>query len=153
MIRALQVQQTPYTLGIQLNIVEGEEADAKQVIVAEVLPESAAAEAGLKVGDVITKADDQTVTSPLQLREVVQAAGQAQQAIELQWQREGETMTATIKPKKNDQLIMTQWLQGMPGGNAFAAPPMPFGINPHEQMHRQMHEQLQANSLATQTGT
>ena len=146
MIRTLQVQQVPYTLGIQLQI-EGKEEDAKQVIIAEVLPESAAAETGLKVGDVITKANDQTVASPLQLRELVQAAGEAQQAIELQWQREGETMTATITPKKNDQLVMPQWLQVMPGGNAFAAPPMTFGMNPHEQMHRQLHEQLQAHQV------
>ncbi len=142
MIRALQVQQPAYTLGIQLAIV-GEGTGEKQVIIAEVLPESAAAEAGLKVGDVITKADDQTVTSPVQLREVIQSAGNAQQAIELQWQREGETMTATITPKKNDQMPMPSWLHQ---GNAFAVPPMvnPFGMNPHEQMHRQMHESLHA---------
>ncbi len=144
MIRALQVQQPPYTLGIQLQIA-GKGADEKQVIIAEVLPDSAAADAGLKVGDVITTANDQTVKSPEQLREVVQAAGEAQQTIELQWQREGETMSATIKPKKNDQMMMAPWFpQGLPGGNAFAMPPMPFGMNPHEQMHRQMHEQLQA---------
>ena len=49
------------------------------VVVAEVMPNSPAEQAGLQEGDVITKVDGQTVTNPDELRDLIQNAGAGQE--------------------------------------------------------------------------
>ncbi len=65
-------------------------------VVAEVVPNSPAAKAGLQREDVIVSANGQAVKTPAELRSAVQKAGTGKQ-ITLRYQRGGETKEATAK--------------------------------------------------------
>jgi membrane-associated protease RseP (regulator of RpoE activity) len=49
------------------------------VVIAEVMPNSPAEQAGLQEGDVVTKVDGQTITNPDELRDAIQNAGAGQE--------------------------------------------------------------------------
>ncbi len=120
-IHALQMQQAPFTLGVQLQVTGD---DQPKVIIGEVLPDSAAAEAGLKVGDVLIDVDQKPIEAPEQLRRAVQRAGKAGKSVKLRWQRDKEEFTAEIAPKKNEPV-------GMVWGLSSATPPtvLPPGVS------------------------
>ena len=63
--------------------------------VAEVAPDSAAARAGLEVGDIITALGDTTVESPSQLRSAIRQY-KAGDSVELSFYRAGESKTVTL---------------------------------------------------------
>ncbi|RMD71529.1 MAG: PDZ domain-containing protein [Gammaproteobacteria bacterium] len=65
------------------------------VLVAEVIPDSPAAKAGLKPYDILLSFDDQKLFSPRQLRELVQRS-QPGQEVKLKVLRQGQIQTITV---------------------------------------------------------
>ncbi|MFD2739374.1 RIP metalloprotease RseP [Sulfitobacter aestuarii] len=70
-------------------------------LVAQVIPQSAAYEAGLKQGDVITAIDGEPVFAFDQLKSAVEASGGA--ALALQVWRQGELLDFQMTPKSTDE--------------------------------------------------
>ena len=68
------------------------------VLVVRVLPDSPAEKAGLAVGDVITRAGDQTVEQTFDLVRAVAAAPEGT-TVELQLHRKGESQALTVRPE------------------------------------------------------
>lgn len=87
----IQMQAVSDDLRRQLKL-----GDQNGVIVADVLPNSPAAKAGLQTTDLITKADDKPIESPEDLQELVTAKN-AGDEIKLEIFRDGETMEKTLK--------------------------------------------------------
>ena len=88
-----------------------------------VAPQSAAYEAGLQAGDVITAVDGQPIAVFDQLKEVVEASGGRSLPLDV-W-RAGETRHVTLTPKRVDEPqpeggFATRWRIGITGGFAFA---------------------------------
>ena len=71
-------------------------ADKEGVIVVDVAPDRAAAEAGIRPGDVILRADRKPVNSPEALSKIVQEVGVKRGAIMLQVQRRGDTLFLAV---------------------------------------------------------
>ncbi|SDE26583.1 regulator of sigma E protease [Paracoccus isoporae] len=95
-----------------------------------VAPRSAAAEAGLRAGDVILQVDGDAVTRFGELREKVEAAGGA--PLDLQIWRAGETLDVTLTPKQQDIAapdggFEQRWLIGVTGDGYFAPATQPVG--------------------------
>jgi regulator of sigma E protease len=91
-------------------------------LVEQVQPTSAAMDAGLMVGDVVTAIDGTPVTAFRQLQEKV--AGSDGRALLLTVWREGETLEFALAPRQvdlpnGDGGFETRWLIGMTGGLAF----------------------------------
>ena len=85
-------------------------------------PGSAAMDAGMQVGDVITHVDDQVVFRFSDLREIVGASDG--KALDLTVWREGETLDVVLEPKRVDLPLSeggfeTRWLIGITGGLLF----------------------------------
>ena len=73
------------------------------VIVTDVEPGSAAADAGLREGDVITRVDGQNIANPRQLRQAVQRAGVGQQInMEVQRGNRQQELTARLEGNPGD---------------------------------------------------
>lgn len=93
-------------------------------------PQSAAMDAGLAAGDVITSVDGQAVWSLTQVQELVQAGAGAE--VELGVWREGETMTLQLTPRQRDLPVdggfETRWLIGFSGGAFFEPPRITLGL-------------------------
>jgi regulator of sigma E protease len=87
-----------------------------------VQPQSAAAEAGLREGDVVLSVDGAEVQSFNQLRDIVGAS--EGRALTLTLWRAGETVTTTLAPRRMDLPLPeggfeTRWLLGLSGGVVF----------------------------------
>ncbi|NEQ96468.1 MAG: trypsin-like serine protease [Cyanothece sp. SIO2G6] len=74
------------------------------VLVAAVLPESPAAVGGIRRGDVITKIDDEPVTTAEQVQEVVSQAAIGQ-ALSFTVQRGDQTQQLTIRPGEMNEIL------------------------------------------------
>lgn len=89
-------------LGVSARSLTAEErrnlkiADKEGVIVVDVAPDRAAAEAGIRPGDVILRADRKPVNSPEALSKIVQDVGVKRGAIMLQVQRRGDTLFLAV---------------------------------------------------------
>ena len=91
-------------------------------LVSSVMPQSAAFEAGLQSGDVITAIDGAPVFAFDQLKQAVEGSGGA--ALALQVWRDGETLDFTMTPKRTDEpqedgTFKTNLRIGIAGGLAF----------------------------------
>jgi serine protease Do/serine protease DegQ len=73
-------------------------AQTKGAIVSKVVPDSAAADAGLKTGDVITQLDGKDLLSAAQLRNAIGAREPAA-SVQLTYMRAGKSSTAEVKLK------------------------------------------------------
>jgi len=85
-------------------------------------PSSAAADAGLRVGDVITAINGTPVTAFGELEQAIRTSEGAPQALTI-W-REGETFEVTLAPRRSDLPLPeggfeTRWLIGLSGGLVF----------------------------------
>ena len=93
-------------------------------------PQSAAMDAGLEAGDVITSVDGQEVWSLKQVQDLVQAGAGAQ--VELMVWRNGETVTLQLTPRQRDLPVdggfETRWLIGFSGGAFFDPPRVTLGL-------------------------
>lgn len=106
---------------------DGIEAEAKgpypfPAIVSAIQPQTAAADVGLKVGDVIVAIDGSEITSFRQLQEIVTAKGGTPLTLSV-W-RAGQTLSFDLTPRRMDLPkaeggFETRWLIGMSGGLAF----------------------------------
>ncbi len=92
-------------------------------------PQSAAIDAGLAVGDVITSVDGEPVWALSQVQEAVQAGAGA--AVQLGVWRDGETLEVTLTPRQRDLPVdggfETRWLIGFSGGAFFDPPRVTLG--------------------------
>ncbi|MFP4405064.1 RIP metalloprotease RseP [Rhodosalinus sp.] len=91
-------------------------------IVTQVMPQSAALDAGLRRGDVITSVNGQQIAAFDELREFVEASDGAALALSV-W-RDGETLDLTLQPKRTDEPqagggFETHWRIGIIGGMVF----------------------------------
>lgn len=87
-----------------------------------VAPSSAAYDAGIQVGDVITAVDGTPITAFEQLRQAVMASGGKPLALTI-W-RDGKTLSLTLTPRRSDLptsggAFETRWLIGVSGGLFF----------------------------------
>ncbi len=87
-----------------------------------VQPGSAAEQADLKVGDVITAIDDSPIIAFNQLKDIVVASDGRELKLDI-W-RDGETLQVTLAPRRTDMpqrdgSFETRWLIGMTGGLVF----------------------------------
>ena len=85
-------------------------------------PQSAAFDAGLRAGDVITAVDDRPVVAFAQLKEIVEGSNGAPLALDV-W-RKGETLALTLVPRRTDEPqaeggFRTEWRIGVAGAMAF----------------------------------
>lgn len=90
--------------------------------VSRVLPRSAAADAGLREGDVITALDGQPVFAFQQLKDKVE--GGNGEGVALTVWRAGETLEMTLVPRRMDEpqpdgSFQTHWRIGVSGGSMF----------------------------------
>jgi regulator of sigma E protease len=90
--------------------------------VLQVAPRSAAMDARLRPGDVITAVDGAPIFAFSQLKEVVEASGGRPLALAV-W-RDGQTLNLTLTPRRTDEPqsgggFATQWRIGVVGGMAF----------------------------------
>ena len=91
-------------------------------LVESVSPKSAALDAGLRVGDVITAVDGAPMTAFHQLQESVRGAGET--PLDLTVWRGGEMLSFALSPKRVDMPDpeggwQTRWLIGISGGTFF----------------------------------
>jgi len=91
-------------------------------VITQLAPQSAAFEAGLKVGDVITAIDGDTITAFSELQGVVEGSNGRSLALTV-W-RGGQELPFTLAPKRVDEPqpeggFKTQWRIGIAGGLAF----------------------------------
>jgi S1-C subfamily serine protease len=70
--------------------------DPDGVRITQIVDGSPAADAGLETGDVITKVDDDAVTSPAELAQRIQAKD-AGDTVKVTYVRDGDTKTADVK--------------------------------------------------------
>lgn len=93
-------------LGVSLQEVETE-ADGKQVKIATVFEASAAEEAGLQKGDIITAIDGKKVKNLSQAMHLIKANAPGE-SIAIQYLRDGETKTTTaiLKASKNKNTLI-----------------------------------------------
>ncbi|EEW25109.1 membrane-associated zinc metalloprotease [Rhodobacter ferrooxidans] len=90
-----------------------------------VQPRSAAMEAGIKVGDVVTTVDGTPVVAFQQLRDMVGESGG--KTLHLQIWRDGTTIEADLTPRRADLPLEaggfeTRWLIGLSGGGGMFTP-------------------------------
>ena len=100
-------------------------------LIQQVMPQSAAYDAGLKAGDVITAVDGTPIFAFRQLKETVEASDGA--ALLLTVWRDGETLEFTMRPKVVDEpqpdgSFQTQMRIGIVGGTAFETATMSPGV-------------------------
>lgn len=91
-------------------------------IVGSVYPKNAAMDAGIRPGDVIVKANGQTIDAFSQLPPLVEAS--AGQPVSLSIWREGQMLDLTLKPNRRDipradGSFETRWLIGLSGTTLF----------------------------------
>ncbi|MBM3606172.1 MAG: RIP metalloprotease RseP, partial [Alphaproteobacteria bacterium] len=91
-----------------------------------VAPRSAAAEAGLRAGDVVLAIDGQPVTRFTQMREAVEAAAGEPLALRV-WRPGAGELDVTLRPKLSDLPAQgggfeQRWLIGVTGGESFFVP-------------------------------
>ncbi len=91
-------------------------------LIKQVMPQSAAYDAGLAAGDVITAVDGTPIFAFAQLKEIVESSDGA--ALLLSVWRDGETLKFTMRPKITDEpqpdgTFKTQMRIGIVGGTAF----------------------------------
>lgn len=84
-----QLEQNPNSLAIV--------PDTKGVLVMQVIPNSPAAAAGLRRGDVVTKIDNQQITSAEQLQKLVENTSMGQ-SLSISIQRGTETQKISVRP-------------------------------------------------------
>ncbi|WP_417269855.1 RIP metalloprotease RseP [Celeribacter sp.] len=101
------------------------------VIVGGITPKSAARDARLQVGDVITKVDDVTLNSFYELRDVVAAAEGNEMTLTV-W-RNGETFESAMTARRRDIPadgggFETRWLIGIYGSTLYTPATDPVGI-------------------------
>ncbi len=93
-------------------------------------PQSAAMDAGLEAGDVITSVDGQPVWALKEVQEYVQAGAGAE--VDLGVWREGEILNLQLTPRQRDLPVEggfeTRWLIGFSGGAFFEAPRVTLGV-------------------------
>lgn len=92
-------------------------------MVGGVSPQSAAIDAGLRTGDVITAVNDQDVYAFSELREIVEGSNGAPLALEM-WRPDSGAYTTTLTPRRVDEPqsgggFRTQWRIGIAGAMAF----------------------------------
>jgi S1-C subfamily serine protease len=103
------------------------------VVVAEVLPNSPAEQAGLQEGDVITKVNEEPITNPDELRDAIQNAGP------------GHEVTLDVMRGRRHQELTAQLGRGT---SEFGAPTGQFyGMSPSEQSRQIQRLQQQIRSL------
>ena len=90
-------ESLPDSLRAQLELPEGQ-----GVLVEDVMPESPAAQAGLKKHDVIISAGDKTLSNPQDLVDAVAEAKENE--LSLQFMRAGKMLAFTVKPAKRPPL-------------------------------------------------
>ncbi|MDF1872658.1 RIP metalloprotease RseP [Vannielia sp.] len=100
-------------------------------LISAVSPGSAAIDAGLEVGDVVTAIDGQKITAFIELQELVKAGEGTPVALEV-W-RDGEVMAFTLKPRETpvplpDGSFETRYLIGINGGLAFEPATVQRGV-------------------------
>ncbi len=91
-------------------------------LVAQLAPQSAAFDIGMKPGDVITAVDGQPIHAFSELKEIVEASDG--RPLDLTVWRDGETLDFVLAPRRVDEPLseggfQTQWRIGIAGGFAF----------------------------------
>jgi regulator of sigma E protease len=84
-------------INLQIGIPDLERLNV--VAILSVIPDTPAAQAGLQVGDIILRANDQLIDSPEKLQEIVHPS--AEQTVVFEYQRGEEVMHINIVPKAN----------------------------------------------------
>ena len=102
--------------------LEVQDAHPLPPLVQDVRPKSAALDAGIKAGDVVTAMDGQPVTAFAQMSELVKSGNGAPVALTL-W-RDGKTFDVTLTPRRRDLPdgkggFETRWLVGLGAGFLF----------------------------------
>ena len=123
--------QVDYTVGRNGETLEVTGPYPYPALVTNVMPQSAAIKAGLKVGDVITAIDGTPVFAFSQLKDVVEGGDGAPMLLDL-WNA-GETRQVTLAPKRvdepqDDNSFITQWRIGVAGGFFFEPATQPTSI-------------------------
>ena len=117
--KAAQVSYTVGRDGTELDVMGPYPYPA---LVTNVMPQSAALKAGLKIGDFITAIDGGPVFAFSQLKDAVESGNGAPLLLDL-W-NSGETRQVTLSPKRVDEpqpdnTFVTQWRIGVAGGFFF----------------------------------
>lgn len=94
----------------------------------EVVKESAAEKAGLKVGDVITKINDQLVEGPKELADII-GQMKPKTEVKIHYLRDGKNKTATATLQERKVNIVRSFTFVTPDGNMKGFP-MPEGMDP-----------------------
>ncbi len=100
-------------------------------VVESVQPKSAAVDAGLQKGDVITRAGGQDIDTFMQLREIV--TGSEGKPVPLTVWRDGTSTEMTLTPRQRDipqadGSFKTEWLMGIDQGMVFEPGTRPAGL-------------------------
>nr|WP_111298072.1 RIP metalloprotease RseP [Paracoccus saliphilus] len=120
---AAQQQWRVERQGTELTVIGPDPMPAR---VSGVAPRSAAAEAGLRAGDVVLAIDGRPVTRFTQMREAVEAAKGEPLALRL-WRPGAGELDVTLRPKLSDLPVAEggfeqRWMIGVTGGDSFFAP-------------------------------
>ncbi len=126
--KAAQVSYTVGRDGTELDVMGPYPYPA---LVTNVMPQSAALKAGLKVGDFITAIDGGPVFAFSQLKDAVESGNGAPLLLDL-W-NSGETRQVTLAPKRVDEpqpdnTFVTQWRIGVAGGFFFEPATQPTSV-------------------------
>lgn len=130
--RTAQVTYTVMRNGVELT-VQG--AYPYPVIVSGISPKSAARDAGIKTGDVITQLDGQDIHTFWDLQDYVTSHDGAPMTLTV-WRNTdagGETYETTLEPRRRDLPLPdgefeTRWLIGITGGLLFSVGTEPVGL-------------------------
>lgn len=82
------------------------------LVVKSVSPESPAARGGLEVDDIILNADDKELTTPDDLAQAVNQAGEAGRELSLSIVRDGKDVRITLKPEERKGMRVLNKLEG-----------------------------------------
>jgi len=139
---AVPGDRRPAFLGVQTQPLAPEERKRLDiraeggVIVADVLPNSPAAKAGLKAGDVITAFNERSINDPAQLREAIQRVGASQEVtLKVARGKEQVTLKANLREGAPGQLTT-------PGDNRFPQPNVESNVAPARRI-RELERRIQ----------
>jgi S1-C subfamily serine protease len=147
----LGVQTQPVTPQTRSRL--GVAAD-RGALVVEVYPDTPAAKAGLKRGDVIVRLDNQEIADPLQLRQAVQKAGSGKKVeVTVLRGQERKTLTARLEDLPIEGLGVLPPSRLPPGGGPPALRPAPGTQQRLLQLERRVDElEKQLRQLQEKSG-
>jgi hypothetical protein len=136
----LQIWPYPENVGIQVLRDDG-------LVVEKVTAESAAALAGLQVGDRLAGAGVKKLFSQADLRSVLQRVDVGGGKLELHWVRKGKPMQGTLELAQGWKRVTLGWRQSIAGGNFGASPGMAWANPVKDEMKKKLGISLDQMAL------